>query len=125
MRCTQISSFCRGPLQRTPFCRGPIDRAPCDKRSNVASPYLENPLWSSMTISLSNDHARLLRLRSQLLLPQPSNGASNVSQVVQSLCGVQAQEEPAAALAIRARTTGLVAADVEQARIEEIGRAHV
>ncbi|HLJ33597.1 MAG TPA: winged helix DNA-binding domain-containing protein, partial [Ktedonobacteraceae bacterium] len=72
-----------------------------------------------MTISLSNDHARLLRLRSQLLLPQPSNGASNVSQVVQSLCGVQAQEEPSAALAIRARTTGLVAANVEQARIEE------
>lgn len=42
-----------------------------------------------------------------------------MSQVVKSLCGIQAQEEPSAALAIRARTTGLVAADVEQARIEE------
>ena len=72
-----------------------------------------------MTISLSENHIRLLRLRSQWLLPQPLSAARNIAQVVQSLCGVQAQEEPSAALAIRARSTGLVTADVAQTRINE------
>lgn len=72
-----------------------------------------------MTISLSNDQVRQLRLRSQLLLPQSSDGVRSVAQVVKELCGIQAQELPSAALAIRVRTTGLVATDVELARIEE------
>ncbi len=38
---------------------------------------------------------------------------------MKELCGIQAQELSSAALAIRARTTGSAAADVEQARIEE------
>ncbi|HVB22075.1 MAG TPA: winged helix DNA-binding domain-containing protein [Ktedonobacteraceae bacterium] len=72
-----------------------------------------------MAISLSNHSVRHLRLRAQLLFPQPLSAARNIAQVVQSLCGIQAQEEPSAALAIRARTTGLIAANVEQARINE------
>ncbi len=72
-----------------------------------------------MAISLSDAQILFLRQRSQLLLSQPSYGARNVSQIVQSLCAVQAQEEASAALAIRARSSGLVAADAEQARIEE------
>ncbi|MHB8598755.1 MAG: winged helix DNA-binding domain-containing protein [Ktedonobacteraceae bacterium] len=72
-----------------------------------------------MAISLSNDSVRLLRLRSQLLLPQSSDGVRSVAQVVKELCGIQAQELPSSALAIRVRTTGLVATDVELARIEE------
>lgn len=72
-----------------------------------------------MTMKLSENHIRLLRLRSQWLLPQPLSAARNIAQVVQSLCGIQAQEEPSAALAIRARSTGLVTADVAQTRINE------
>jgi len=38
-----------------------------------------------------------------------------VAEVVRRLCGVQAQDAPAARLAVRARTVGLVAADVDAA----------
>lgn len=72
-----------------------------------------------MAISLSNAQVRQLRLRSQLLLPQTLSEVRSVAQVVKELCGIQAQELSSAALAIRARTTGLVASDVEQARVEE------
>ena len=44
---------------------------------------------------------------------------TSVAHVVKELCGIQAQEAPAAALALRVRTTGLVAADVEHARVQE------
>jgi DNA glycosylase AlkZ-like len=72
-----------------------------------------------MTISLSNSQVRLLRLRSQRLLPQSSNGVSSVTQIVKELCGIQAQELPSAALAVRVRSAALLAADVEQARVQE------
>ena len=74
-----------------------------------------------MTIALSENQVRLLRLRSQRLLPQSSNGVSSVTQVVRELCGIQAQELPSAALAIRARrdSFSLSAADVEQARVQD------
>ncbi len=72
-----------------------------------------------MAISLSDNEVRLLRLRSQLLLSQPLSGARGVAQVMKELCGIQAQELSSAALAIRVRTTGLVASEVEYARIEE------
>lgn len=72
-----------------------------------------------MTISLSDDQVRLLRLRSQRLLSQPGDEVRSVAQTVKEMCGIQAQEESSAALAIRVRTTDLVAADVEQARINE------
>lgn len=70
-----------------------------------------------MSISLSSDQARLLRLRAQRLL-QPSDSAT-VADVVREMGGIQAQETQAAALAIGARGNGLVATDVEQARVQE------
>jgi len=40
-----------------------------------------------------------------------------VVEVVKQVCGIQAQDASAATLAVRARSAGLVAADVEQARV--------
>jgi len=70
-------------------------------------------------ISLSDIQVRTLRLRAQRLTPQPSGAETSVAQVVKDLCGIQAQEAPAAALSIGVRSAGLVAADVERARVEE------
>jgi hypothetical protein len=72
-----------------------------------------------MAITLSDDQARLLRLRSQLLTPQQPAAVIGVAHIVQELCGIQAQEAPAAALAVRVRSNGLLATDVEQARVQE------
>jgi len=68
---------------------------------------------------LSDDQVRLLRLRAQQLASQPDRPAIGVAQVVKHLCGVQAQDATAAALALRARRAGLVAADVERALVQE------
>jgi hypothetical protein len=75
-----------------------------------------------MTRSLNADQVRLLRLRAQQLTRRPSGAVTGPAQVVQvigDLCGVQAQDTTAAALAVRARGAGLVASDVEWARVEE------
>jgi hypothetical protein len=72
-----------------------------------------------MTISLSPDHVLLLRLRAQRLTPQPLDAATGVTHVVKELCGIQAQDSRAAALAVRVRSAGLVAADVEHARVQQ------
>jgi hypothetical protein len=72
-----------------------------------------------MTISLSDDQVRLLRLRAQRLTPRPGNGVSDVGLLVRELCGIQAQDARAATLALRVRSAGLVAADVERARVQE------
>jgi hypothetical protein len=56
------------------------------------------------------------RLRAQRLAPRHDGG---VAGLVRALGGVQAQDAAAAALAVRARTVGLTAADVELARVEE------
>src|SRR5919199_643906 len=72
----------------------------------------------TMTISLSHDRVRRLRLRAQRLAPYPP-AAAHVEQVVKDLCGVQAQEPLAAALAVRAGSVRLVAADVERTRVRE------
>ena len=72
-----------------------------------------------MTISLSDDHVLLLRLRAQRLTPQPTDPAADVAHVVKELCGIQAQDSRAAALAVRVRSAGLVAADVEHARTQQ------
>ncbi len=72
-----------------------------------------------MTISLSDDHVLLLRLRAQRLTPQPHDAATGVAHVVKELCGIQAQDSRAAALAVRVRSAGLVAADVEHARVQQ------
>lgn len=67
-----------------------------------------------MPISMTPFQARQLRLRSQHLL---SRSTSGVEQTVRDLCGVQAQDAQAAALALRVRATG-VAGDVDRARVE-------
>ncbi len=72
-----------------------------------------------MTISLSINQLLLLRMRAQHLTPQPPGATPSAAHIVKEMCGIQAQEAPAAALALRARSTGLVAADVERARIEQ------
>jgi hypothetical protein len=72
-----------------------------------------------MTISLSSDQVRLLRLRAQRLIPQQRDASSEVAELVKELCGIQAQDIHAAPLALRARSNGLIAADVEHARIKE------
>jgi uncharacterized protein YcaQ len=72
-----------------------------------------------MVISLSDDQVRLLRLRAQRLSPQSADAAASVAQVVHDLCGIQAQDALAATLAVRVRSAGLVAADLERARVQE------
>src|SRR6266699_746397 len=72
-----------------------------------------------MAISLSGDQVRLLRLRAQRLTPRSGDGVSDVGLLVKELCGIQAQDARAAALALRVRSAGLSAADVERARVQE------
>ena len=72
-----------------------------------------------MAISLSDDQVRLLRLRAQRLTPRPGDGISDIALLVKELCGIQAQDARAAALALRVRSAGLSAADVERARVQE------
>ncbi len=81
-----------------------------------------------MTIFLSGDSVRLLRLRSQRLIPRSLSAPVGTAlarppliakQIVKDLCGIQAQELPSAALAIRVRGIGSLAADVEHAQVEE------
>ncbi len=72
-----------------------------------------------MSISLSDDQVRLLRLRAQRLIPQSAGATTSVAQVVKELCGIQAQDALAAILAVRVRSTGLFAVDVERARVQE------
>jgi len=62
---------------------------------------------------LTDTGVRRARVRSQLLSGPP---ARSVDEVVGTLVGVQAQDAAAAALAVRARSRGPVAADVDQAR---------
>src|SRR5438105_4214301 len=72
-----------------------------------------------MVISLSNDQVRLLRLHAQRLAPRSRNTVSGVASLVKELCGIQAQDARAATLALCARSIGLVADDVERARVQE------
>src|SRR5437763_4843334 len=72
-----------------------------------------------MSISLSDDQLRFLRLRAQRLTPQQPGEVIGVAQVVKEVCGIQAQDASAATLAVRARSVGLVVADVEQARMDD------
>src|SRR5258708_32785640 len=72
-----------------------------------------------MAISWSDDQVRLLRMRAQRLIPQQVDAVTGVAHVVKELCGLQAQDAFAATLAVRARSTGLVAADIENARGQE------
>src|SRR5713226_5566782 len=69
-----------------------------------------------MSLSLSNDQVRFLRLRAQHLIARP---VDNVAPLVQDLCGIQAQDARAAALAVRVRSIAPVFDDVEHARVQE------
>jgi Winged helix DNA-binding domain len=69
-----------------------------------------------MTLILSDDQVRFLRLHTQRLVA-PS--VDSVNQLIKALCGIQAQDANAAALAVRVRGAGLVATDVERARVQE------
>ena len=66
---------------------------------------------------LGEDGLRALRTRAQLL-DRPQAGVPP-GEIVRRMCGVQAQEVPSAALALRARACGITAADVEEARMVE------
>ena len=74
-------------------------------------------------ISLSIEQVRLLRLASQQLVPVSNVSLTSVTQLISHLCSVQAQELPAAHLAIRARSQGLTTADVQKVR--EVSRSIV
>ncbi len=69
-----------------------------------------------MALTLSDNQARFLRLYAQQLITRP---VDNVARVVKDLCGIQAQDARAATLAVRVRSAGLVADDVERARLQE------
>ncbi len=69
-----------------------------------------------MTISLSYDQLRLLRLRAQRLTTRSPLSAT---QLLQHLCCVQAQEAAAASLSLWARSSGLTSHDIEHARSQE------
>jgi hypothetical protein len=72
-----------------------------------------------MSISLTDDQLRILRLRAQRLAPQQRGEMAGAAQVVKEVCGVQAQDASAATLAVRSRSVGLVATDVEQALVHD------
>jgi hypothetical protein len=67
-----------------------------------------------LTLALSAHQTRRLRLKAQRLYP--GSQADAPALVLQDVVGVQAQDLPAARLAMRARGAGLTAAGVEQAR---------
>jgi hypothetical protein len=70
-------------------------------------------------IPLTNDQVRMLRLRAQRLAGQHPHTKTSVAHLVRDLGGIQAQDAQAARLALRVRSVGLVAADVEYARVQE------
>ena len=69
-----------------------------------------------MSITLSDDQLRYLRMCAQRLTPQHPGETIGVAQVVKEVCGIQAQDASASTLAVRSRSVGLVVTDVEQAR---------
>jgi hypothetical protein len=72
-----------------------------------------------MTRTLSDDQVRLLRLRAQRLVPQFAREHLPPAQLLKKVGGAQAQELPAALLAMRARDDLSTAAEIERARLEE------
>src|SRR5262249_51226200 len=72
-----------------------------------------------MPVALSPHQVRRLRLRAQRPSATPPASPPAVADVVKALGGVQAQDPSAAALTIRARCAGLLAPDVERARVAD------
>jgi len=69
-----------------------------------------------MTLALSADQTRSLRLRAQRLLPNQGERDNLPDGVLRDVIGLQAQDLNAAQLSMRARSVGLTAVRVEQAR---------
>jgi len=72
-----------------------------------------------MTVSLTDDRVRQIHFRAQRLVRQSPETRSSVVRLVKELCGIQAQDARAATLAVRVRSSGLIAADVRDARIQD------
>jgi hypothetical protein len=72
-----------------------------------------------MIRQLSVEQVRHLRLLGQGLHPEIAEHASDIAQIVGVAGGLQAQEYPSAVLGVRARSHGMLAADVHRAREEE------
>ncbi len=68
---------------------------------------------------LSAGRICLLRLRSQRLIPLNAGAAASPAQVLREVCGIQAQDLPAAQLAMHARDEALSLAAIERARQAE------
>ena len=71
------------------------------------------------TIELSEQEIRHLRLRAQHLLIDTKSAISNIAQLLQSICGVQAQYPSDAALALRVRMNNLTSTELKQTLIDE------
>ncbi len=71
------------------------------------------------TIELSEQEIRRLRLRAQHLLIDTKSEISNIAQLLQTICGVQAQYPFDAALALRVRMNNLTSNELKQTQIEE------
>lgn len=68
---------------------------------------------------LSDAQTLLLRLRGQRLSAREAGPSAAVASITKAVCGVQAQDERAAALSVWTRGTKLRANDVERALVEE------
>ncbi len=68
---------------------------------------------------ISFEQVLALRLRAQHLTRQSTDGTKTVAGIVKGVCGIQAQEALAAALAIRVRGSKLLASDVERTLVQE------
>jgi hypothetical protein len=71
-------------------------------------------------VDLTESQVRRLRQRGQWLVETSrarGGGQGQVAAVATALCGIQAQYAATAALAVRARSSGLLAGDVEAARV--------
>jgi hypothetical protein len=68
---------------------------------------------------LTDNQVRLLRLHAQRLMRPSSHRAEHVQEIVKEVGGIQAQDATAAMLALRVRSRGLLATDVEHARVQE------
>ncbi|WP_224336256.1 winged helix DNA-binding domain-containing protein [Haloprofundus halobius] len=71
-----------------------------------------------MPLELTAADAARYRLRSQRLAPR-ADAETSAPELLASVCGLQAQEKPAAALGVRARSESLTEADLERALYEE------
>jgi hypothetical protein len=76
-------------------------------------------LPTARPLRLTDAQARLLRFQAQRLAERQPASPAAVPGLVQALAGIQAQEPAAARLALRARCAGLLAPDVERARVEK------